>query len=154
MISAQFLLTSLIVVLIPGTGALYTISAGIAGGRRSGIAAAFGRTLGIVPHLVASVLGLSAIMNMSAQVFSVVKLAGAAYLLFLAWQMWKDTGAIELEGRSAERGALATVGRAIALNLLNPKLRSSSWPSSRTSSFAGRCRPRASSCRWRSSSCS
>lgn len=122
MISTQFLLTSLIVVLIPGTGTLYTISTGISRGRKAAVAAAFGCTLGIVPHLVASTLGLSAIMNMGAEVFGAVKLAGAAYLLYLAWQMWKDTGLVEVDGRSAERATAATVWRAVVLNLLNPKL--------------------------------
>lgn len=122
MISTQFLVTSLLVVLIPGTGTLYTVSTGISRGRRAAIAAAFGCTLGIVPHLIASALGLSAIMNMGAEVFSAVKLAGAAYLLYLAWQMWKDTGVVGLEGRSADLTASATVWRAIVLNLLNPKL--------------------------------
>lgn len=122
MISAQFLVTSLVVVLIPGTGALYTISTGVSRGRRTGIAAAFGCTLGIVPHLATSALGLSAIMNASAELFTYVKLAGAVYLLYLAWQMWKDTGQIQLEQSALERSTAATVWRGIVLNLLNPKL--------------------------------
>ncbi len=122
MLSTQFLLTSLVVVLVPGTGALYTISTGITRDWRAGIAAAFGCTMGIVPHLVASALGLSAIMNMGAQVFTVVKLAGAAYLLYLGWQMWKDTGTLTIERDRDPQGAFAITGRAIVLNLLNPKL--------------------------------
>lgn len=123
MLSTQFLLTSLVVVLIPGTGTLYTISTGVSNGRRAGIAAAFGCTLGIVPHLMASALGLSAIMNMSAQVFSVVKLAGAAYLLHLAWQIWRDTGTMALgsgDDRPLRWGQVSW--RGVVLNLLNPKL--------------------------------
>jgi threonine/homoserine/homoserine lactone efflux protein len=122
MFSAQFLLTSLVVVLIPGTGTLFTVSTGVSRGRRAGIAAAFGCTLGIVPHLAASALGLSAIMNMGAQVFSAVKFAGAAYLLYLAWQMWRETGAVDVQGDTVERSMSETVWRAIVLNLLNPKL--------------------------------
>jgi len=120
--TTQFLLTSLVAVLIPGTGALYTISTGIARGRRAGIAAAFGCTLGIVPHLLASALGLSAIMNMGAQVFSAVKVAGAVYLLYLAWQTWREAGALGIEGDPSERGLAAVAWRGVALNLLNPKL--------------------------------
>ncbi|MBI5231080.1 MAG: LysE family translocator [Coriobacteriales bacterium] len=122
MLSAQFLITSLVVVLLPGTGTLYTISTGVARGRRAGLAAAFGCTLGIVPHLLASALGLSAIMNLSAQVFGVVKLAGAAYLLFLAWQMWRETGSVDVDRDASERGMAQVAWRAIVLNLLNPKL--------------------------------
>lgn len=122
MFSAQFLVTSLVVVLVPGTGALFTISTGVSHGRRAGIAAAFGCTMGIVPHLAASALGLSAIMDMGAQVFGAVKLAGAAYLLYLAWRMWRETGGVDVQGDVAERSTLQTVWRAIVLNLLNPKL--------------------------------
>jgi len=120
--TSQFLLTSLVVVLVPGTGTLYTISTGITRDWRAGIAAAFGCTLGIVPHLLASALGLSAIMNMGAQVFTVVKLAGAAYLLYLAWQMWKDIGTMAIERDRDARGLVSVSGRAVVLNLLNPKL--------------------------------
>lgn len=122
MFSVQFLLTSLVVVLIPGTGTLYTLSVGVSRGWRAGVVAAFGCTLGIVPHLITSALGLSAIMNMGAQVFTVLKLAGAAYLLYLAWQMWRETGAVTIERGADVRSAAAVVWRAIALNLLNPKL--------------------------------
>lgn len=123
MLSTQFLLTSLVVVLIPGTGALYTISTGVSNGRRAGIAAAMGCTLGIVPHLTASALGLSAIMNMSAQLFSIARLAGAAYLLYLAWRMWRDTGAMELGSEDDTLLRWRQVSwRGVVLNLLNPKL--------------------------------
>lgn len=122
MLSIQFLVTSLIVVMVPGTGTLYTVSAGVTRGWKTSIAAAIGCTLGIVPHLVASALGLSAIMNMGAHVFSVVKMAGAAYLVYLAWAMWRDGGSFAMEGGDDERRFTAVVGRGIALNLLNPKL--------------------------------
>lgn len=122
MFSTQFLLTSLIVVLMPGTGAIYTISTGMAQSWRAGIAAAVGCTLGIVPHLLASALGLSAMMHMSAQVFSVVKYAGSAYLLYLAWQMWRDTGELALKPKSAVSSYTKVAWKGIVLNILNPKL--------------------------------
>jgi threonine/homoserine/homoserine lactone efflux protein len=121
-LSTQFLITSLVVVLIPGTGTLYTVSTGVARGKRVGVAAAFGCTLGIVPHLFASALGLSAIMNMGAQVFTVVKFAGAAYMLYLAWQMWRDTGTFDSRRAGSERGMVRVAWRGIVLNILNPKL--------------------------------
>src|SRR5689334_6368087 len=96
MFEPKFLLTSLIVVLIPGTGAVYTITTGITLKWRASLAAAIGCTLGIVPHIAASILGLSALLNMSAQVFSVLKLAGSAYLLYIAWNMWREAGKLEL----------------------------------------------------------
>src|SRR5687767_15970782 len=90
MINLEFLLASLVVVLIPGTGVIYTITTGLTLKWRASIAATVGCTLGIVPHILASVLGLSALLNMSAQVFSILKIAGAMYLLYLAWNMWRE----------------------------------------------------------------
>lgn len=122
MIKPEFLLASLIVVLIPGTGAVYTITTGLTLKWRASIAAAIGCTLGIVPHILASILGLSALLNMSAQVFSVLKLAGAAYLLYLAWNMWREAGTLEINKKNTETNAGQIILKAIAINLLNPKL--------------------------------
>jgi threonine/homoserine/homoserine lactone efflux protein len=122
MFTPEFLLTSLIVVLIPGTGAVYTITTGITLQWRASLAAAIGCTLGILPHILASVLGLSALINMSAQAFSILKLAGSAYLLFLAWNMWREAGKLDLTRKNAETSFSQIILKAIAINLLNPKL--------------------------------
>jgi threonine/homoserine/homoserine lactone efflux protein len=122
MLKPEFLLASLIVVLIPGTGVVYTITTGLTLKWRASLAAALGCTLGIVPHILASILGLSAVMNMSAQVFSVLKWAGALYLLYLAWNMWREAGALEIRKNSAETSFMNIILKAIAINLLNPKL--------------------------------
>lgn len=121
MITPEFLLTSLVVVLIPGTGVIYTITTGLTLKWRASLAAAVGCTLGIVPHILASVLGLSALLNMSAQVFSVLKLAGAMYLLYLAWNMWREAGTLEIK-EGTEASVAQIIIKAIAINLLNPKL--------------------------------
>ncbi|MCA9884412.1 MAG: LysE family translocator [Anaerolineae bacterium] len=122
MITPEFLLTSLVVILVPGTGAIYTITTGLTLRWRASIAAAFGCTLGIVPHILASILGLSALLNMSAQVFSALKLAGAVYLLYLAWNMWRESGNLALDKQTTETNTRQIILRAIAINLLNPKL--------------------------------
>jgi threonine/homoserine/homoserine lactone efflux protein len=122
MIKPEFLLASLIVVLIPGTGVVYTITTGLTLKWRASLAAALGCTLGIVPHILASILGLSALLNMSAQVFSVIKLAGATYLLYLAWTMWREAGTLEISKRNTESSIAKIILKAIAINLLNPKL--------------------------------
>jgi threonine/homoserine/homoserine lactone efflux protein len=122
MISPEFLITSLIVVLIPGTGVIYTINTGLTLKWRASIAAALGCTLGIVPHILASILGLSAILNTSAQAFSILKLVGAIYLLYLAWNMWREAGKLETSNKSTETRAIQIATKAIAINLLNPKL--------------------------------
>lgn len=120
--SPEFLLTSLIVVLIPGTGVIYTVSTGLFQGWRAALAAAFGCTLGIIPHLLASILGLAALLHASAVAFQLLKYAGAVYLLYLAWGMWRETGALNFSNRQNPVDSRRIVLRAILINLLNPKL--------------------------------
>jgi threonine/homoserine/homoserine lactone efflux protein len=122
MISIEFLITSLIVVLIPGTGVIYTISMGLFKGARASMFAALGCTAGIIPSLTACILRLAAIMNASATVFQLIKFAGVAYLLFLAWSMWKETGALELNDDEHKVDMLAISIRGFLINILNPKL--------------------------------
>lgn len=120
MLSISFLATALVVVLLPGTGVLYTVSCGLLGGRRAALAAAFGCTLGIVPHLAASVLGLAALLHVGGMAYQAIRVAGALYLGYLAWSMWRNADA-PVSGLPAV-GAGGRVVRAIAINLLNPKL--------------------------------
>ncbi len=120
--SAEFLLTSLVVVLIPGTGVLFTVSAGLFLGRRASLYAALGCTLGILPHLLASVLGLAALLHVSAVAFHLLKLAGAAYMLYLAWATWRERGGLSLDRPEDAGSAGRIVWRAVLMNVLNPKL--------------------------------
>jgi threonine/homoserine/homoserine lactone efflux protein len=122
--SPEFLLTSLIVVLMPGTGVIYTLSCGLFQGRLASVAAAFGCTLGILPHMIASMLGLAALLHASAVAFQIVKLAGVAYLLYLAWQTWRAAGALHVTAPAAGgSGSWVQVStRGILINILNPKL--------------------------------
>ena len=122
MFSTEFLITSLVVVLIPGTGVIYTVSTGLFLGWRASIAAAFGCTAGIIPHLSASILGLSAILHMSALAFQGVKFAGAAYLLYIVWSMWRETGAFKFNSPSPKNGLWQIATRGFLINILNPKL--------------------------------
>jgi threonine/homoserine/homoserine lactone efflux protein len=119
----EFLLTSFVVVLIPGTGVVYTVSSSIAGGRRRGLIAAVGCTLGIVPHLLAAMLGLSGIMQAGSAVFEVVRWAGVAYLVFMGLSMIREAGDAPLDGvDTPAHSAVSIVRRGILLNVLNPKL--------------------------------
>lgn len=123
MINTEFLITSVILVLMPGTGVIYTISAGIFQGARASLAAVLGCTLGIVPSMLASIFGLAVILNTSALAFQVVKFVGVAYLLYLAWGMWKETGGIVLEKKETKSINLFQVGlKGCLINILNPKL--------------------------------
>ena len=122
MFSTDFFLTALVVILIPGTGVIYTVSTGLAQRRRASIAAALGCTAGILPHLTASILGLSAILHMSARAFQFLKLAGSLYLLYLAWSMWRDTGTLKFNRPVQKTDAFQIVLKGFMINILNPKL--------------------------------
>jgi threonine/homoserine/homoserine lactone efflux protein len=122
MITLNFLVTSLIVVLIPGTGVVYTISTGLTLGRRASIFAALGCTTGIVPHLVATVVGLSAVLHTSALAFQVLKYAGVAYLFYLAFITWRDKTAFAVDKTPLAATAGNLIAKAFLLNILNPKL--------------------------------
>ncbi len=120
--STEFLLTSLVVVLIPGTGVIYTVSTGLMLGWKASISAALGCTAGIIPHLIASILGLSAILHMSALVFQILKYAGSLYLLYLAWSMWRDKGTLKIDQSEQNNNALQIALKGLTINILNPKL--------------------------------
>lgn len=122
MMTPEFLFTSLVVVLVPGTGVIYTISTGLFMGWKSSIAAASGCTAGILPHLLGCVLGLSAILHLSSVAFQMLKFVGAAYLLYLAWAMWRDKGAINIEASGQKNSLLQIVSKGFLINILNPKL--------------------------------
>lgn len=122
MLSAEFLITSLIVVLMPGTGVLFTVSTGLMQGRKASFYAAFGCTLGIVPHLLATVVGLAAVMHTSAVAFQLLKYAGVAYLVYLAVATWRDRSSFDVQMVESRGGAMALMIKAFLINILNPKL--------------------------------
>ncbi|AVO45648.1 LysE family translocator [Phreatobacter cathodiphilus] len=120
--SLEFLLTTLIIVASPGTGVIYTLAAGLSRGSRASVLAAFACTLGIVPHLVAAMLGLAALLHTSALAYNAVKYAGVAYLLWMAWQTLREDGALKVEAADDRRSSWRVILDGIAINVLNPKL--------------------------------
>jgi len=118
----EFLLTSLIVVASPGTGALITLAAGLSRGARASVVAAFGCTLGILPHMLAAITGLAALLHASALAFEAIKYAGVAYLLYMAWMTLKADGPLKIEPDAPERSDGEVIRQAVLVNLLNPKL--------------------------------
>ncbi|MBJ3775587.1 LysE family translocator [Acuticoccus mangrovi] len=122
--SVAYILTSLVVVLMPGTGVIYTLAVGIAGGLRAGVIAAFGCTLGIVPHILASIVGLAAVLHASATAFQIIKILGVIYLFYMAVRMLGERGGLAVpDGREAQpASARAIVANGVLLNILNPKL--------------------------------
>jgi threonine/homoserine/homoserine lactone efflux protein len=120
--SWEFLLTSLVIVASPGTGVLITLTAGLTKGRRAAIVAALGGTLGIIPHMVAAITGLAAVLHASAVAFDVIRYAGVAYLLYMAWQTLKENGALSIDETPDSRSDFEVIRSAILVNILNPKL--------------------------------
>ena len=121
--SPEFLLTTLILVVTPGIGVLYTVAAGLARGAKAGVLAAFACTLGILPHVAAAITGLAALLHTSAVAFQVVKYLGVAYLLYMAWSTFRDRGALTVEEEDATpRSAREVIVSGVLVNILNPKL--------------------------------
>jgi threonine/homoserine/homoserine lactone efflux protein len=121
-VSTAFLLTSLVVVVSPGTGVLYTLAAGLSRGARASVIAAVGCTLGIIPHMIAAITGLAALLHTSAVAFQTLKYVGVTYLLFIAWRTLKEKGALTVENEIGPRSATNVIVSGILVNILNPKL--------------------------------
>lgn len=120
--STEFLVTSLIVIVSPGTGVLYTLAAGLSRGSRASVVAAFGCTLGIVPHMAAAILGVTALLHTSALAFQTLKYLGVAYLLYMAWNALRDQGGLRVESEVGDRSVTQVIITAVLINILNPKL--------------------------------
>jgi threonine/homoserine/homoserine lactone efflux protein len=121
-VSLEFLVTSFIVIVSPGTGVLYTLAAGLSRGSRASVVAAFGCTIGIVPHMAAAIMGLAALLHTSALAFQTFKYLGVAYLLYMAWNTLRERGALRVEQQVGARSAAQVTVTAILINILNPKL--------------------------------
>ncbi len=120
--SIEFLVTSFIVIISPGTGVLYTLAAGLTRGSRASVVAAFGCTIGIVPHMAAAILGLAALLHASALAFQLFKYLGVAYLLYMAWSTLRERGPLSVQGELGARSAAQVTVTAVLINILNPKL--------------------------------
>lgn len=121
-VSLTFLITALVIVATPGTGALYTIAAGLTRGTRAALVAAFACTRGTVPHLMAAITGLAALLHASGVAFQTIKYLGVAYLLWMAWNTWRDRGALTVDEGASPQSLRSVISTGITINLLNPKL--------------------------------
>ena len=117
-----FLITALVIVATPGTGALYTIAAGLTRGTRSSVLAAFACTLGTLPHVLAAITGLAALLHASGVAFQAIKYLGVVYLLWMAWNTWRDRGALSVDDTQSPTSWRSVISTGVTINLLNPKL--------------------------------
>lgn len=120
--SIEFLLTTLIIVATPGTGAIYTLAAGLSRGARASVLAAFACTLGVIPHMIAAIIGLAAVLHTSALAFQTMKYLGVVYLLYMAWSTLRETGGLTVESTDPPGSAWRVISSGILINMLNPKL--------------------------------
>ncbi|WP_281996026.1 LysE family translocator [Ruegeria faecimaris] len=120
--STEFLLTSLIVVLLPGTGVIYTLAVGLGRGFWASFAAAIGCTIGIVPAALASIVGLAALLHTSALAFVVLKYLGVLYLFYMAWGIVRQGGALDVQSQKPAKGYVKIALTGTLINVLNPKL--------------------------------
>lgn len=118
----EFLITSFIIAISPGTGVIVTLAAGLSQGRKASLIAALGCTLGIIPHMLAALTGLAALLHTSALAFEIIKYAGVAYLLYMAWMTLKEHGTLKIESDEKQSSAFQVIKSAILVNVLNPKL--------------------------------
>ena len=115
-----FLGAGIVLNLTPGADVAFTMASGLKGGKRSGIAAAIGITTGSLVHTVLAAFGLAAVLISYPIAFDAIRYLGAAYLLYLAWQAWTQTGSqSKSEGASSMRKAIA---QGFLTNILNPKV--------------------------------
>jgi threonine/homoserine/homoserine lactone efflux protein len=121
-VSFEFWVTSLVIAVTPGTGVIFTLAAGLTRGARASLVAALGCTLGIVPHMAAAITGAAALLYASGVAFAVLKYAGVAYLLWMAWSTLRETGTLSMDRSDSPPSAWRTVTSAVLVNLLNPKL--------------------------------
>ena len=119
---AAFLVAAVILVLTPGPDMAYVATRTLGSGQAVGFAAVAGIQTGGAVHAALAILGVSAILTVSAVAFAVVKFAGAAYLLWIALQMWRERGALGESGGGVAAGPRRAFAEGALTNLLNPKV--------------------------------
>lgn len=117
----SFLLASVVLTLMPGPDILFVVAQSISGGWRKGVSVAVGLCSGLVVHTSAVALGVAAILSKSASGLLIVKVAGAAYLLYLAYKSWGENG-VELTKGNEGAGYFRLVRIGFVMNVLNPKV--------------------------------
>ncbi|WP_122089046.1 LysE family translocator [Halalkalicoccus subterraneus] len=117
-----FIPVAIALVISPGPDSIYTLTRSVSDGRCAGVMAALGSSTGSIVHTTGAVLGLSAIFRTSALAFTIVKVIGAAYLLYLGIQMFRTPDEFEISPESASYTPMESFRSALLINVLNPKV--------------------------------
>jgi threonine/homoserine/homoserine lactone efflux protein len=117
-----FLTASLVVIVAPGPDNILVLTRGVTLGRRAALVSAAGASVGLVTHSLFAAAGLSVLLARSAVAFSVVKYAGAAYLIYLGIRALLDRESFVLPRGSSYPGMRSVFVQAVASNVLNPKI--------------------------------
>ncbi len=118
----SFLGVAVLLTLAPGPDILFVIAQSLSQGKQAGIATALGLCTGLLVHISAATLGVSAVIYQSALAFAIVKYAGAAYLLYLAWQAFREKDSSLAFGRQKPMAYASLYKKGIVMNVLNPKV--------------------------------
>mgnify|MGYP000965566462 CR=1 FL=1 len=116
-----YLLTSIILSLSPGSGAINTMTTSISHGYRGAASSIAGLQTGLGIHIVLVGIGLGTLFSRSVLAFEVLKWAGAAYLIWLGIQQWRAAGSLDLNTLAVSHNRSRLFKRAVFVNLTNPK---------------------------------
>lgn len=117
-----FLGAAIVLTVMPGPDNLFVLAQSIAQDQKAGLVTSLGLCTGLLVHITAAVLGISAIIYQSTVIFSVVKFAGAAYLLYLAWQSFRAKGDPFTIEQQNVQSYITLYKKGILMNVLNPKV--------------------------------
>ena len=117
-----FLVASVLLTIAPGPDIMYLLAKSLADGARSGIALAFGLCTGLIFHTTLVIIGVAAVIQQSPTAFAVLKYAGAAYLLYLAWGVFHAQGDLKLNTVNKSASYFKLYRRGVIMNVLNPKV--------------------------------
>lgn len=116
-----YLITTIILSLSPGSGAINTMTTAISHGYRNTFASIAGLQVGLTIHIVLVGVGLGTLFSRSVVAFEILKWAGAAYLIWLGIQQWRAAGSINLQARGTHQPRSKLFKRAVLVNITNPK---------------------------------
>ena len=121
-ILVAFIPAAIVLIVAPGPDSIYTLTRSVSDGRTVGVMAALGSSSGSIVHTTAAVVGLSALLQQSALAFTVVKFAGAAYLVYIGIQTLRDSEEFEISPEEESYTPAESYQSALMINVLNPKV--------------------------------